>query len=240
MASKKQFTEDVPAPSSEEETVREYLRAHPEFFQAHPDLLADISVPHPQTGAAVSLIERQVVALRDRQRALAEQLEGLLDNARENERLADRLHHAALLVAAATRLDSLLNELAGRLREDFELVDVAVRLHDAPLADAGAVSGASRDDPVYAGLVERVSHGRSVCDDRLPKRALKFLFGDEATAVGSVALLPVGHREPRGVIALGAADATRFRPDMGTVYVDRLGELVGVAVGRLLGDQDRA
>lgn len=239
MASKKQFTEDVPVPSVEEEAVRAYLKAHPDFFEAHADLLADLAVPHPHTGGAVSLIERQVVALRERQRALGEQLEGLLENARENERLADRLHHAAMLVAAATSLPGMLDTLGARLREDFELVVVAVRLHDAPLGEAGTVAVASREDPVYSGLLERVSHGRSVCDDRLPKRVLAFLFGEQAADVGSVALLPLGHRDPRGILALGASDATRFRPDMGTVYIDRLGELVGVAVKRLLGE-DRA
>ena len=47
------------------EQVAAYLRAHKDFFVEHEALLADITIPH-ETGKAVSLVERQVVVLRER------------------------------------------------------------------------------------------------------------------------------------------------------------------------------
>ena len=69
-------------PSAEQ--VVAYLKAHKNFFVDHEALLADISIPH-ETGKAVSLVERQVVVLRERNVELRERLTHLLDVAREND-----------------------------------------------------------------------------------------------------------------------------------------------------------
>ena len=42
-----------------EKDVVEFLQKHPNFFEKHLNLLAELRLPHP-TGNAVSLIERQV------------------------------------------------------------------------------------------------------------------------------------------------------------------------------------
>ncbi len=41
------------------EQVAAYLRAHPEFFVDHDELIPELRIPH-QPGDAVSLVERQV------------------------------------------------------------------------------------------------------------------------------------------------------------------------------------
>ncbi|MCX8004653.1 MAG: DUF484 family protein, partial [Burkholderiaceae bacterium] len=43
--------------------VARYLEAHPDFFAAHPQLLDRLTVPHPHNGQAISLLERQALAL---------------------------------------------------------------------------------------------------------------------------------------------------------------------------------
>ena len=45
--------------------VADYLRAHPEFFESQTELLAELKIPH-ESGKAISLLERQVVILRER------------------------------------------------------------------------------------------------------------------------------------------------------------------------------
>ena len=46
--------------------VMEYLKSHPDFFDQAPHLLSEINVPHPQSGQAISLVERQASVLRER------------------------------------------------------------------------------------------------------------------------------------------------------------------------------
>ena len=86
-----QQDDDVSADDDRELEIIDYLRAHPDFFERHPEALAAIDIPHP-TGDAVSLIERQVRTLRAQSNNYRGQLESLVSVARENDGLAKRLH----------------------------------------------------------------------------------------------------------------------------------------------------
>src|SRR5690625_5729921 len=72
------------------DAVADYLKNHPGFFQARDDLLLSLELTHPHGGAAISLLERQVSILRERNMAMRERLASLVDNARRNDRLFDQ------------------------------------------------------------------------------------------------------------------------------------------------------
>ena len=59
--------------------VADYLRAHPNFLVQHPQLLSELSIPH-ETGATVSLVERQVGVLREENARQKKQLLAVLWN----------------------------------------------------------------------------------------------------------------------------------------------------------------
>ena len=73
------------------DSIVDYLLSHPEFFEAHPELLVKLKVPHP-SGTAVSLIERQVEVLRGQNRQLERKLVDLIEVARANDTLIERIH----------------------------------------------------------------------------------------------------------------------------------------------------
>ena len=73
----------------EPEQIEAYLREHLDFFEQHHDLLAEITLPH-ESGVAVSLVERQVSILRERNIDMRNRLSKLLDNARDNDKLFDK------------------------------------------------------------------------------------------------------------------------------------------------------
>ena len=50
--------------------------------------------------------------------------------------------------------------------------------------------------------------------------------------LGSLVYVPLRGAETMGVLVLGSPDATRFRPDMGTLYLMHLGELLSAALQR--------
>jgi uncharacterized protein YigA (DUF484 family) len=60
----------------------------------------------------------------------------------------------------------------------------------------------------------------------------EFLFGTESTAVGSLALVPVGGEMPIGLLAIGSPDRDRFHPGMATEFLTRMGELLADALSR--------
>ena len=70
----------------DEEAVASYLSATPEFFDRHAQLLARIRLPDTRSGAStVSLVERQVEVLRERNRQLERKVKDFVDVAREND-----------------------------------------------------------------------------------------------------------------------------------------------------------
>ena len=59
-------------------------------------------------------------------------------------------------------------------------------------------------------------------------------FGEGASHVRSVAHMALRNRECFGMLALGSEDVLRFYPEMGTLYLKRMGELAGAALLRFL------
>ncbi|NWG87555.1 MAG: DUF484 family protein, partial [Hydrogenophilaceae bacterium] len=54
--------------------VAQFLQDNPEFFAHYTELLSQINVPHPHSGQAISIGERQVLMLRDKARGLESRL----------------------------------------------------------------------------------------------------------------------------------------------------------------------
>src|SRR5580693_10764279 len=102
-------------------SVAEYLQTYPDFFERNSPLLAKLRLPHLRdVGSTGSLVERQVEVLRERNQSLERKLKELVDVARANDALADRIHRLSQrLIQAHTLLDSI-NAVETSLREDFE------------------------------------------------------------------------------------------------------------------------
>src|SRR5260370_42232873 len=74
-------------------SVAEYLQTYPDFFERNSPLLIKLRLPHlPDVGATLSLVERQVEVLRERNQSLERNLKELVDGARANDALADGIH----------------------------------------------------------------------------------------------------------------------------------------------------
>jgi len=66
--------------------VANYLQAHPAFFEEHAELLAAIQLTSPHSHRAVSLQERQMEILRDKNKHLELKLSDLMRHGNENDR----------------------------------------------------------------------------------------------------------------------------------------------------------
>ena len=55
-------------------------------------------------------------------------------------------------------------------------------------------------------------------------------FGAVGEHLRSIALVPLGHTTAFGLLALASEDAKRFYPEMGTLYLRRIGELCAAGV----------
>jgi len=214
-------------PGLDDDTVGAYLRDHPDFFLRNRTLLEQLRIPH-DCGDAISLLEYQVHVLRDTNTTLKTRLEELLAVARDNDRVAERLHRLTLELMHADSLDTVLFALKDSLRSGFRADYVAVRLIVAP-DRAQPPELVANDLPELRWFETPFSEGRPVCG-RLSTEQRAFLFGDSANDVGSDALVPIVDDTNLGLLAIGARDPQRFHPGMGTIFLRQLGALVARAV----------
>ena len=76
---------------AEESGIAEYLERHPDFFERNHAVLARLRLPHARGGTTISLVERQVEVLRERQATAEEKLAEFVAVARSNDILAERI-----------------------------------------------------------------------------------------------------------------------------------------------------
>lgn len=215
-----------------EQAVCRYLEQNPDYFHRNPGLLTGLDVPHPDTGEAVSLIERQVKALREQSQGLSGQLQNLLKIARENDRLGDRLHHFGLAIVQARSLEDVLDSARDILTRDFELDGVSILLCQQPdsLKDH-EIELATFLKEVFSGNGDQL---KPLCGSGHDPEVLAYLFGVQALEIKSCAMVPLGGNGSTGLLALGSYDAERFQDKMGTAYLTKLGELLSIALERYL------
>jgi uncharacterized protein YigA (DUF484 family) len=216
-----------------DEDIADWLRSHPEFFQRNVELLATLRVPHDAGGGAVSLIERQVDLLREKNHSADNRFTELVSIARTNEQLAERVHRfTRRLMRAATRRAVLL-EIEQGLREDFDVSQSVLLLFGAGADQSGLrfVRRLPGDDQALAGFGTLFATGKPRCG-QVRDTQREFLFGADAPGVGSVALVPLGEGTPLGLLALASNDSQRFHPGMSTDFLARLGELTSDALAR--------
>jgi len=207
------------------EDVVLFLRGHPQFFDQHPELLEKIYVPHPHGGRAIPLAERQILALRDKVKLLEGRLGELLRFGEENDAISEKVHRLSVALVGARDFPALAHSLYFHLREDFAVPHVALRIWGKSVPvdfdEAQAVDEAQRARAATLGAPQC---GPAAGNPFVP------WFRDAAEHVRSVALVPLGQSAVFGLLALGSEDAQRFFPEMGTLYLRRIGELCAAGV----------
>jgi uncharacterized protein YigA (DUF484 family) len=217
-------------------SVAEYLQTYPDFFERHSSLLAKLRLPHLRdVGATVSLVERQVEVLRERNQSLDRKLKELVDVARANDALADRIHRLSQRLIRAHTLPETINAVETSLREDFDAMHSVLVLfleQARGLERTGrflrAVDAADVGIKSFESLLQA---GKPRCG-QVRDAQRDYLFGRESVEIGSVALAPLGPKGELGILAIGASDANRFHPAMSTEFLSRIGELVTDALIR--------
>ena len=211
------------------EDVARYLQDHPEFFEQHADMLSSVTIPHPHGGRAIPLSERQIVSLREKNKVLESKLRELVQFGEENDGIGEKVHRIALELLRAANFETLLKAIYHNLREDFAVPHVALRLwSDRDYPPAPEFSAASHEVKVFA---ESLNH--PYCSAKAMFESGQW-FGENEGDVKSFAYVSMRAEKVFGVLALASEDPQRFYPEMGTLYLKRLGELVSTSLRRYL------
>ncbi|MFM9968554.1 MAG: DUF484 family protein [Burkholderiales bacterium] len=219
------------------EDIAQYLQDNPAFFEDYAEVLAKIQVPHPHGGQAIALVDRQMLGLREKYRALEAKLAELLQFGEENDATSEKMHRFSVALLAAPTRDAFFSAVHAGLREEFSIPQVALRLWGHTLRELeaggdeyGEVSGETKS--YAASLID------PYCGINTNAEAAAWLIGS-AGKINSVAHIPLRELamsvEPGaciGLLVLGSEDASRFYAEMGTLYLKRLGDLIGAGLSR--------
>ena len=209
--------------------VAQYLQEHPEFFDAHVDILAKIRIPDPHEGRAIPIADRQMAQLRERNRILEDKLAELITFGEENDAIGERMHRVTLALFAAPNLNDLLGTFYYHLREDLTVPHVALRIWDCDceveLDEFGEVS-----EEVLAFTNSLTS---PYCAHHAMFDSINW-FGQEQPAIQSFAYVKLAAENFNGLMVLASEDEERFYPEMGTLYLQRLGDIASAAIARYL------
>ena len=209
--------------------VAAYLKEHPEFFEHYADVVADVFIPHPHGGRAISIGERQILTLRERGKQLETKLGELIQFGEENDVISEKVHRLGLALIAVRDVPVLLHTATFNLREDFAVPHVALRVWHPAAASAA---------PEFATVPEATRRFAAEllhphCGP-LPMADAAAFFGEAAPRLKSYAYIPLRGREAFGLLALASEDGQRFYPEMGTLYLTRIGEIIAACLLRLL------
>jgi uncharacterized protein len=194
-------------------------------------VLARLRLPHQRGGSTISLVERQIEVLRDKQAALENKLAELVRVARANDAISERLHRFTRRLLRVVAREEAIGRIEAGLREDFDAFHAVLVLIGTPGESPGPrfVRTVAADDANLKSFESLFASGKPRCGQARDSQR-QFLFGPEGLELGSVALVPLGEKGSIGLLALGSADRDRFHPGMSTEFLARMAELIADAL----------
>lgn len=199
------------------EDVATYLRENPAFFEAYSQMLSEIAIPHPYGGRTISLSERQMLTLRERVKELEKKLHELIGFAKENDGLQNKLHEFTLALFNAHDLLSLQAVTLRNLRDIFMVPHAAIHLwkENPPSVEVLAFA----DEQVLP-----------VCLHQAVFDTAKW-FGEAEPHLRSFAYMPLrANNQTIGMLIIASEDKERFYPEMGTIFLQRIADIVSAAL----------
>lgn len=216
-----------------EDDIANYLVQTPDFFERHAEVLATVELSSPHGNRAVSLQERQAGLLRDKIRTLEHKLAELIRHGQDNMAISDKLQGWTFALLKTTDPGELPAVIVRDLALCFAVPQVALRVWGvAPAwAQQPFAVGCSADVQAFASSLTQ-----PYCGSNPGLEAASWL--EDPAAAQSLALVAL-REEPGakafGLLVLASGDAQRFTPDMGTDFLERIGELASAALARLRG-----
>ena len=229
MSAEKIIKDDESVDQVNDESVRDYLKEHSDFFERHPDMLDHLHISH-SSGSAVSLVEKQVSVLRERNMDMRRRLSSLTDNARDNDRLYEHTRKLVLALLQANDSDSLGAAFSNAMQTDFAVEYASFIVFGDPRHS----SKQCRVEPLDSARIEigaLLKNRRATCG-ALRKDELSYLF-PHAGDIGSAAVMPLHNGTDLGVIAVGSSDANHYTSNMGTLFLSHVAEVLVRLLPRL-------
>ena len=217
---------------STEEIVREFLLNNPDFLYHNPDILESLSLPH-NSGSAVSLVERQVGVMRDRNKEMRSRLDNMLATAHDNDLLFEKTKRLVLNLLEVKNLPAMVETIYDSLGKDFAIDFYSLTLLGDEKTLPRTMARVASTEKANEQVSTLLGSNRAVCGV-LREEEMTFLFGEKGLQVGSVAAVPLRYDNLYGILAVGNADPNFYKSSMGTLFLSYIAEVVNRILPRHL------
>lgn len=224
-----------------DEQVADYLRRNPDFLVDKPAVLAELNLPHQLDGKAVSLVERQVSVLRERNMDMRHRLNTLLDNARSNDLLFEKTKRLVLSLLDTNQLDDCLDALFFGLQNEFEIQFSSLLIINGEQGSSTITPANQQAKTIELAAAEEhlgsiIHNPRAICG-QLDDEEKKFIFERNSNAIGSTAIAPLKvNNQLLGLLAIANRDPDYYRSSMNTLFLNFIADVLGRLLSSYLSD----
>ena len=221
----------------DEQQVVDFLIRNTDFFNDHPELLLELSLPY-KDGKVISLSQKQVEVLREavsmsqkKVLHMEQRIDALINVVKENERLSICLHRLSLKLLHKQEVEAIIYETIKTLRAQFPANQIIIRLF-SPYSDLSKTAQPlDAKDPALKILLASVFKADQPDCGPFGGTVQKALFGNFSQRIRSAVVMPLRFNNQKlGLLLFGSPRPDAFAPGKGTMLLVQFGELIAAAI----------
>jgi uncharacterized protein len=198
-----------------DEVVSKYLMGNPDFFERNESALSSLVIPHVR-GRAISLVERQLLLLREKNNSLHEQLNKIVVNARDNELVGKKIHEITITILKERELEKIIQVVENHFQQAFDASYVRVVLFSKKEKIDGFFP---RESSIYLSLEEFILKGEIKCGP-ISQPHFSSLFSDYEIN-NSAVMIPIKENEWSGAFIVCSSNPKKYFSGMQTDFLLR-------------------
>jgi len=185
--------------------VELFLLDNLDFFESRESLVSELKFKHSSSSAS-SLLERQIIKLRDEQKNLMDLLSSFIKTATLNEDLFNKSKDLTLSILESSTGEEVIKKVQEDFKKNFNVDNCILELLDGNQMNE------------VESKTEMSFHKGAIHCGSFSKEKMKFLFGDERVESMAVAVMIVG--KDIGLLKLGSYERTKYLGDEDTAFIE--------------------
>lgn len=185
--------------------VELFLLDNLDFFESRESLVSELKFKHSSSSAS-SLLERQIIKLRDEQKNLMDLLSSFIKTATLNEDLFNKSKDLTLSILESSTGEEVIKKVQEDFKKNFNVDNCILELLDGNQMNE------------VESKTEMSFHKGAIHCGSFSKEKMKFLFGDEKVESMAVAVMIIG--KDIGLLKLGSYERTKYLGDEDTAFIE--------------------
>ena len=191
--------------------VEIFLLDNLDFFESRESLVSELKFKHSSSSAS-SLLERQIIKLRDEQKDLMDLLSSFVKEASVNEDLFNKSKDLTLSILGASSREDIIKRVQDNFHKSFNVDNCVLSLHDnSEINDLEQKTGMS----FHKGAIHCGSYSIE---------KMELLFEDSNVQSMAVAVIVIGKNI--GLLMLGSYDRTKYLGDEDTTFIEYIRDIL--------------